>query len=173
MTNSTKLFFKKSPQIWKIILFAVSLLFFTVLFVLDLIEHSGIILLLDVATYLLLTYLLSNLLVWQLLGGDIIEIDDTGITFYKQGASISKKHHISRSTHPNYENTSHSVKKITLDYSHSKRNRIMIIDDNMISFQIGQDISLIEAENLVIYLNNCINNKREELPEVLKKYQIH
>lgn len=166
MKTPIKLFFKNRLQIWKIVLFAVMLLFFTTLFLCDLLDsHKGFVLFLDIATYVVLSGVLLNLLLWQFLGGQIVEISGTDVTCYMKGVFFSKKHHITSSFY------SETRAKFVIDYSRTKGYYINTIDDNLNAFRIGYTPSIEDMENLVNYLKGTVNKESPDLPINLKKYQ--
>ena len=138
----TKLIFRKHPQIWKIILLIVSLLFITAFIVYDIIVMTGLFLIISIAVYFIFFFLLTDALCWQLAGKEIIEIGNNGIIFYKSGRILQKRHIVSFNK------------------------------DKMTKFQIGESLSQEEAECLISYLKECYIKTSQEIPDLLEKYKI-
>ena len=161
----TKLIFRKHPQIWKIILLIVSLLFITAFIVYDIIVMTGLFLIISIAVYFIFFFLLTDALCWQLAGKEIIEIGNNGIIFYKSGRILQKRHIVSF----NKDKIMSVIYSRAFSYENGK---IQIIDDNMTKFQIGESLSQEEAECLISYLKECYIKTSQEIPDLLEKYKI-
>ena len=163
--NSTiKLIFRNHPQIWKIILLIIFLLFITAFIVYDIIVMTGLFLIISIVFYVILFFLITDALCWQLTGKEIIEIGNNSIIFYKSGRILQKRHIVSFN----------KDKILSVLYSRAfyyENGKIQIIDDNMAKFQIGASLTQEEAECLISYLKEFYIKTPQEVPELLKKYK--
>ena len=168
-TQKIKIILRKSPQIWKIVVY---LIYFVAFFVSLIVFFYVLIILTPIIALLLafLCFLFSDSICWQLMGKEIIEIDKNGVQIYKRGRLMQKKHVISGQLHCRCQKHPYSYLASFGLFFGTRGGCIKMTDDAGEEFYFGQSLNKEEAYALIYLMETFQENPTQEIPDVLKKF---
>ena len=168
-TQKIKIILRKSPQIWKIVVY---LIYFVAFFVSLIVFFYVLIILTPIIALLLafFCFLLCDSICWQLMGKEIIEIDKNEVQIYKRGRLMQQKHVISGQLHCSCQKHPHSFWTSFGLFFGTRGGCIKLTDNSGEEFYFGQSLKKEEAHALIYFMETFQENPAQEIPDVLKKF---
>ena len=165
MEASNRVFvLRKRPQIWKILIFlpyfvGALTVFICFNFVVSVALFS-----------LFFMVLFADSICWQLMGKEIVEIEQNHIVVYKRGRILQQKHTISGKAYCICQKEAYSFWTSYGLFFSTRGGSVKMIDDNMMEFYFGQSLTSDEAAALSDFIAHYNENQYHETPDVLMKF---